>query len=59
VTPDDVLPAVVDVDPVWCEDGLTLHCYQTHANRTVTLWTFTLGAPIGKAQTPPYVIEGM
>ena len=59
MTPADVLPPVVDVHPSWCEDGLTMHIWYTLADGRQALATYTLDAPIGQAQTPPRIIEGM
>jgi hypothetical protein len=56
---DGELPAVVDIEPSWCEDGLTLFLWLTLADGRQALSTFTLGAPIGQALTAPFVVEGV
>jgi hypothetical protein len=55
MTTDDELPAVIDVDPSFAEDGKSLYVWQTHADGTLTLWTHQLGAGIGQDQTPHIV----
>lgn len=40
----------------WCEDGHTLFIWYTLADGRQALSTYTLGGPIGQAQTPPHIV---
>lgn len=59
MTPAADLPPVADVDPIWCEDGLTLHIWYMLDDGRQALSTYTLGAAPGQAQTPPFIVEGV